>query len=219
MKTACKSSLNPEVVKSHASTNFQDFQTSPTSLDFQDFPDFLSVYPGAVSTEESRALIDLSEAVGYAYAPIEGKLDGPCGFQVTAGRNNCRAAIEDENLAGVLWGRLKRLVPKQLENSKAVGLNERLRFYRYEAGQDFSRHRDGYYLRESGERSLLTLMIYLNADFAGGETYFPECERVITPQTGTLLLFSHRLWHEGQRVTSGRKYVLRTDVMYEPFNS
>ena len=31
---------------------------------------------------------------------------------------------------------------------------------------------------------------------------------------GTALVFAHAGWHEGTRVTAGRKYVLRTDVMY-----
>lgn len=39
-------------------------------------------------------------------------------------------------------------------------------------------------------------------------------EVTITPQQGLALCFIHQLLHKGQPVTSGRKYVLRTDVMY-----
>ena len=69
-------------------------------------------------------------------------------------------------------------------------------------------------------RSLKTLLIYLNEDSVGGETVFftehgTELLRVI-PRTGTALCFSHELLHEGRVVLSGRKYVLRTDILYQP---
>ena len=35
----------------------------------------------------------------------------------------------------------------------------------------------------------------------------------VTPKTGLALLFQHFLLHEGSSVTSGVKYVLRSDVM------
>lgn len=172
------------------------------------------VFNEAISPEECRALIAVSEAAGYAPAPIAGRLDGPFGFRVSAGRNNCRAAIDDNEFAAVLWSRLQRFVPPRLADYQVVGINERLRFYRYDTGQDFSAHTDGYYLRANGERSRLTLMLYLNDDFSGGETFFLHNEQVITPRTGKLLLFPHQLWHGGRAVTEGRKYILRADVMY-----
>jgi predicted 2-oxoglutarate/Fe(II)-dependent dioxygenase YbiX len=176
----------------------------------------LSIIPSAISQEECRALIDLSESVGYAPATIEGRLDGPQGFNVSAGRYNDRSAVEDTALADVLWNRLHRRVPALINGRKVIGLNERLRFYRYGAGQNFSPHTDGYYLRDNGERSLLTMILYLNDDYSGGEAFFLKSETLIAPQTGTLLLFTHTLWHEGRAVTAGQKYILRTDVMYEP---
>jgi prolyl 4-hydroxylase len=60
--------------------------------------------------------------------------------------------------------------------------------------------------------SLLTLMVYLNDDFAGGETSFAEV--AIVPHRGMALLFRHALFHEGRPVTRGVKYVLRSDVMF-----
>jgi hypothetical protein len=57
-------------------------------------------------------------------------------------------------------------------------------------------------------------MIYLNDDFTGGETLFENC--TIRPQTGMALFFIHHIRHKGETVAAGRKYVLRTDVMYRP---
>jgi hypothetical protein len=36
----------------------------------------------------------------------------------------------------------------------------------------------------------------------------------VRPEPGKALVFYHYLSHEGAPVTAGRKYVLRTDVMY-----
>lgn len=87
---------------------------------------------------------------------------------------------------------------------------------------------DGHYTRPDGsEQSQLTVMLYLNegggADYTGGDTNFlPADVRrraaeavVFTPSCGDLLVFTHRLLHEGARVAAGRKYAIRTDVMYE----
>ena len=38
----------------------------------------------------------------------------------------------------------------------------------------------------------------------------------VTPQPGMALIFDHIQLHKGAPVTSGRKYVIRTDVMYRP---
>ena len=101
-----------------------------------------------------------------------------------------------------------------LNGRRALGLNERLRFYRYEAGQMFAPHVDGYYRRPNGEQSLLTWMIYLNDDFTGGETKFYGAEVEVKPETGMMLVFRHALLHEGAEVRAGRKYVLRSDIMF-----
>ncbi|MCA9067586.1 MAG: hypothetical protein KDA84_01600, partial [Planctomycetaceae bacterium] len=67
------------------------------------------------------------------------------------------------------------------------------------------------------------LMIYLNEDFTGGETSFDDSYSnepfdafEVTPQTGMALCFAHHVHHKGEPVLEGRKYVLRTDVMYAP---
>lgn len=173
-------------------------------------------FPAALSKRECRALIRLGESAGYSAAPIRGDLDGPCGFVVRGGRNNSRSSVDDEPLSKALWRRISRHVPSELDGRRAIGLNERLRFYRYDAGQSFGSHTDGYYRRSNGEQSLLTLMIYLNDDFDGGETYFLESGELVAPREGKALIFPHGLWHAGRAVAAGRKYVLRTDVMYEP---
>ena len=162
-----------------------------------------------LSPEECAGYIDVAESLGFSEAPIN-TLQGP---QIRSDvRNNERVMLDDEERACQLWQRASQFVPHTIEEWQVVGVNERLRFYRYDEGQQFDWHYDGSFERTSRERSRLSFMVYLNEDFEGGETAFPDLS--IRPQTGLALCFVHLLLHKGEPVTRGRKYVLRTDVMY-----
>ena len=43
-----------------------------------------------------------------------------------------------------------------------------------------------------------------------------ELRMTVQPESGMALVFVHQQLHEGASVLNGRKYVLRTDVMYVP---
>lgn len=161
------------------------------------------------SAEKCIAFIERSEQMGYKEALVETE-SGP--RKVTHIRNNERVLFTDTALAQSLWSAVKSHIPAQLGNSRAVGLNELIRCYKYQPGHVFRRHRDQSFLRDNGDASYLTLMIYLNDTFEGGSTRFQH--REVLPEQGTCLLFLHDLEHEGTTVVKGTKYVLRTDVMY-----
>ena len=163
--------------------------------------------------EECREWIEFAEAQGFDNAPIS---VGQGKEQINQNiRNNSRAMIDDENKAFGIWQRAKEHLPKMLYGRVALGLNERLRFYRYDAGQKFAFHFDGSFRRPRGDASLLTFMIYLNDEFTGGETTFMNTDNtIVKPKTGMMLVFRHELLHEGSAVLTGRKYVLRSDVMF-----
>jgi predicted 2-oxoglutarate/Fe(II)-dependent dioxygenase YbiX len=173
--------------------------------------EYIYTFDGILTPEECREYIAMTEAVGYEAAPIS----SGHGFAMRPDiRNNARVMLDDRSRARTLWQRLAELVPQRLSDRRAVGLNERFRFYRYDPGERFSLHRDGAFERRNGEKSLLTFMVYLNDGFAGGTTTFGDLE--IVPVAGMALVFHHFLMHEGSAVTQGRKYVLRSDVMYSP---
>lgn len=169
---------------------------------------------------ECERYIALSEDVGYADAPIT---TGGGPVMAKGIRNNDRVMVDDPEWARLLWERAAPLIPSPFDGYAATGLNERFRFYRYDVGQTFRRHFDGYFARDE-ERGRLTFMIYLNGGCAGGETviYFrgdgethrDSDELRVTPEAGKALVFRHELLHEGAPVIAGRKYVMRTDVMY-----
>jgi predicted 2-oxoglutarate/Fe(II)-dependent dioxygenase YbiX len=165
--------------------------------------------PRLFTPEECREYIELTEALGYEPAPIT----TASGFIMRPDiRNNTRVIIDDPDRAHGLWERVRGEIPMFLDGRQAIGLNERFRFYRYDPGERFAPHRDGAYRRPNGELSLLTFMVYLSDGFTGGETNFAQAS--ITPELGMALVFKHPLLHEGAAVTTGRKYVLRSDVMF-----
>ncbi|OWK37696.1 prolyl hydroxylase family protein [Fimbriiglobus ruber] len=184
-------------------------------------PDIFVVHD-FLSRDECWQFVARSEAAGFGDAPINAGIAGAVVRKDV--RNNERVMIDDWSLARDLWARAKAFVPPAFGRWHAVGLNERFRFYRYDPGQRFTWHFDGPFERDVGDRSRLTFMLYLNDDFEGGETQFNlsphNTVRVddpmlrVTPKSGQALVFQHAILHQGATVTKGRKYVLRTDVMY-----
>lgn len=164
-----------------------------------------------LSDAECDELIAKSEAIGYEEAKVN--MDGGQRMMKMI-RDNERIMYTDPVYAFQLWKKLKPHIRPFIGNSYALGLNEMLRFYKYSPGQRFKMHRDGSYIRNETEFSYYTFMVYLNDDYEGGQTRFESGEYVI-PQKGMALIFEHSLRHEGARLTSGNKYVLRSDIMYK----
>ena len=166
---------------------------------------------GVLSPDECRSLIARIEAAGPRIAPVS-RAEGPV---VDLGmRNNTRVMFDDPELAALLYARVVDRLPPTISGRAVVGANERLRCYRYAAGQRFAPHYDGAFARDREEISKLTFIVYLNEGCTGGETDMIDLGEVIQPRTGRALLFQHAILHEGCEVTSGVKYAVRSDIMY-----
>ena len=182
-------------------------------------PDVFTV-SGLLTSDECRMLIERAESIGFAAASVRTR-SGP--KMMTNIRNNDRVNLDDTEIADLMWARISSVLPV-LDSQQPLSVDHRLRFYRYETGQEFKRHKDGSVTNDRGHASKLSYLIYLNSDFEGGATTFRDyvgtgesrqkIEHVITPETGAALLFRHERWHEGSGITAGRKYVLRSDVFY-----
>jgi len=169
----------------------------------------------ALSRVEVQDIIDLATDVGFTPT---------AGLYPASYRDNDRLVLEDADLAAKLFERLRPHLPRQLGSWTISGINPRFRLCRYRDGQAFRIHRDGVHHGDDGSESKLTFMVYLNdaGEFTGGRTRFfrdrdpTEPLLEIAPRAGTLIVFDHALWHDGEPVTDGVKYVLRSDILYKP---
>ncbi len=165
---------------------------------------------------ETECLDVIKEAKEFGFEPAtinsrEGKVLN------TDYRNNNKSEFKDSILVDLLNNRLKEFdeVINQFDDKEFVGVNDFFRVYEYTEDQEFKTHKDSYFKLDDETKSEITLLIYLNEEVKGGETTIIMPYTIIQPETGKLLLFSHNLLHMGNKVLSGVKYVLRTDLMYK----
>jgi len=174
--------------------------------------EMIFVVPGLLTPEECADFIQRTEQMHYEPATVNTRQGAELRPSI---RNNHRVIVDNPDWADWLWQRVCGLFPEQ-GYPRVLGLNERFRFYRYDPGEKFAPHFDGFYQRPgTKERSLYTCMVFLNDGFTGGQTRFHQYAEQVEPRQGMGLFFVHRQLHEGCPVLSGRKYVLRTDVMYD----
>lgn len=172
------------------------------------------------SEQKCIEFINFSHQFEYEVAPITIHSKEGISELRTDIRNNQRVIYDDAQFAERIFQHIKKYLPEELFEWYVSGLNERFRFYLYEDGQTFKPHYDGNYEVNDWHSSQLTLLIYLSEDFEGGETkFFNQTRHMptfnIQPKIGQILIFEHRQLHSGAPVLSGKKYLLRTDVMYK----
>ncbi|OQU96582.1 hypothetical protein CLAIMM_02647 [Cladophialophora immunda] len=142
-----------------------------------------------------------------------------------------RKIIEDDELAELLWSRLSRIY----QGTEVVDEDGQVW-----AGDGFSAHVDGRRLATVDTQSFMTVNIYLNTVPAehGGATRFlldqttyppgtsSSCDpvadnstsRVLSqnqPVGGSAVIFRDDIYHDGEVLRSGVKYLLRTDMMFQ----
>lgn len=106
----------------------------------------------------------------------------------------------------------------------------------YESTQEYMNHFDTFdettergkeTINEHGQRKY-TLLVYLNDDFEGGSTYFPNLDIKVEPKKGRVVVFDNldenekvkpAVLHAGLPVTTGRKYALNIWVRTKPFRN
>lgn len=142
-------------------------------------------------------------------------------------RNNSRLQIDDLNLANNLLDHISTDIPSSIqvhgEEMKLYSLNERLRYCKYENGEQFKVHQDGIYQPTMTIKSALTFLLYLNDgdNYGGGATVFYSDRNGKNEicrykgNAGDVLVFEHDIWHCGLPVESGQKFILRSDFVYE----
>ena len=146
----------------------------------------ISTVPGCfqllnvLSPVECKSLVNLTESLGY----LE---DAAVSLPRSIRHNHNITWIADDATNEIVWQRCKPLMsdPNQIfAGKKALGLNSRFRFYRYQPGDYFSPHSDGAWpgtrvvdgqlVHDAyGDRlSQLSFLLFLSDDYVGGATQF-----------------------------------------------
>jgi hypothetical protein len=132
-----------------------------------------------LDAEECARLVALTEALGY----LE---DAAVSLPRAVRHNHSATWIADDTTTDLLWQRCNSGFHRDADfaGKRAVGLNARLRFYRYAEGDYFAAHSDGSWPGSrviDGELvhdayhdrwSQLSFLLFLSADFVGGATRF-----------------------------------------------
>lgn len=209
-----------------------------------------------ISTNKCNSIIDTANSKGWNSSSPSGGGHGRTGKEDA--RTNKFCVFHDTELSERLFDTVKSSLPTDLTflgqnvyfNSVTKGsewtpklVYDKMRVYKYEVGDSFPEHidykvkrtvfRDG---REYIQQSFLSLLVYLNEDFEGGQTgYWPDHNGIhcrflraeeklgskkshqimIKPKTGMMVVQDQNILHEGLPTLKGNKYILRTDIIHE----
>lgn len=209
-----------------------------------------------LTNEECDEFIKAAETRGFKDSSPSGGGHGRTGREDARTSQFC--VLNNQSYADRLWTKVKDFLPPDLTHlsttayvntdkiateTKPITVNPHVRIYKYDVGQQFPEHIDYKMKRrvwknkkQYEQMTFMTLLIYLNDDFEGGQTGFwtqhdeigkkEHCrflrgienkphQIVISPKKGTAVINDQNLLHEGMAPTSGIKYVIRTDIIHE----
>ena len=208
-----------------------------------------AVLDGVLSVEECSALVAAAEASdGFGWWDASGDSSD----ERRAIRNADTLEFSDDAFCAALWKRLAPLMPTRVAVEEgqeryepelagewvATGLNPHLLINRYGSGGHFAPHADGSTVVDFNNRSLYTVLLYLNECHEGGATQLLDGSagestyevdavsgarvsrptsvvHAVRPEPGRGLYYWHQVLHAGETVGKGCvKYCLRTDVMF-----
>ena len=132
-----------------------------------------------LTVDECERLIRLSTELGYHQ-------DAAIALPREIRHNENVVWLADELTIELLWSRIEGAINQDVlayGGKRAVGINPRWRFYRYQRGDFFKLHKDGSCSSSrlvgaemqqdlSGGMSQMSLLLLLNDDFEGGATRF-----------------------------------------------
>ena len=181
-----------------------------TRIDLDDIPGAFQVLD-VLSADECQQLIDLSEDLGY----VE---DAAVSLPRSIRHNHSLTWVVDQMTSDAIWSRCKASIDIHNElffNKKALGLNNRFRFYRYQVGDYFAPHTDGAWPGSNvvdgrlehnafdDRWSQLTFLLYLNDDFEGGQTQFITSQSAQTHSLDQLMSKGRNNFNHNVRTPQG----------------
>jgi hypothetical protein len=175
----------------------------------------IKLIPDFFSREECLQVIDYTESQNQYFKSMT--LDESGKAKIDDFRTSYSINLSPRELA--LYQTIRDRTAETLKVRKSH--IEGLQCVRYKEGQQFNPHLD---TNDKLNRKH-TLLVYLNDDFAGGETYFPELMLKISPVTGSALHFLNEdakgkiipfSLHAGLPVRNGVKYACNIWVKNRP---
>lgn len=163
---------NPVKLKEEYKEEIQRVEVNEVPGSFQ----LLNVF----SKEEAKSFIDQTEKLGY----LE---DAAVSLPRSVRHNNNLTWVIDDKTHDIIWDRIKDFMfdkDKIFDGKKALGINKRFRFYKYEKGDFFKIHTDGAWPGSAvinkelitdaykDRFSQMTFLVLLSEDFVGGATQF-----------------------------------------------
>ena len=130
--------------------------------------------------------------------------------------------VSDRVTLGPYQRRLNQIVENAFKELTQYHLDCELQWYepaqllRYKEGGFYVRHADSENMNpdlrtwtKTIDRDL-SLLIYLNDDFSGGDLYFEKFNYRLRPKAGMAVLFpsDNRYMHEAQTITTGQRYAI-----------
>jgi len=123
----------------------------------------------------------------------------------------------------LVFSRIKHLLPEFYLDRKGIkweiyGVSDRIHYSHIKENEMIGIHSDtgSVYEPIANRYSKFTLLTYLTDDFLGGETQFYTDEEMIQikPEKNKTIFFDIELFHEGNKVMSGNKIWIKTEVVY-----
>jgi hypothetical protein len=163
-----------------------------------------------------RDLIELAESIGgwtksTESVPEKGLVRTPkrTSWQISVdGGRDPRFTVMEKAIFDVVAFGLKEYVGRN--NHYHITSDEGYVLLRYDEGHFYGEHADSY-TNQNVVRAL-SVLLYLNDDYEGGEIVFPRQGVTIKPEPGSMVIFpstgTHP--HEALKVTKGTKYAIVT---------
>jgi prolyl 4-hydroxylase len=179
----------------------------PAARPLSDSPK-VSLFPGLLSRKECQYLIDLASPVlrpSVVVDPVTGQMQP---HPVRTSENAMFPWVDEDPVIHALNRRMAAA------SASDVHSGEPLQVLRYLPGQQYRPHHDA--LPGADNQRIMTMLIYLNGDYSGGETLFLSNGLRVKGDIGDALLFHNAdargrpdpmAEHAGLPVTSGQKLI------------
>jgi len=161
--------------------------TEDVSLNVKFFPSQTSADPADTHEQSIRTSHGLSISGSASVSETMKLINDKCYDLISSALHNYMAMFKIE---------------QEIKNAEPYGL------LRYSGGEQYGFHYDG----GTDSKRSISVLIYLNDNYEGGEIEFPNFNLKIKPKAGTLILFpsNYAYGHTAHPVTSGTKYVIVT---------